>query len=404
MATKNIYSTLLGYDPYERELQNQKLWSGLYQSAQSPYERIGLGLGQLGGIAAGKLFGDEKADPVSQLNKLTTEASAQFTPNSAEYFKYIAQNSQDPNVKRLATEEALKVEEAQTKVMREDTEFFTKNPQQATQTLQALAARIEANPNDLSALRQYESIAQAMQVGTLEDYNKAEKSNLDIVAKKQGITKTGLEIKKLRDEMTPGELEKVKNSDLASFRRDVRADVGKTQEKLATISELQQLLEDVKTTGNVSSYNLFTSSLAKAAGDNKVSEAEIKRISGGGSLVTGFVGGISKAFTGVPTDAKLDEIDKALAVLEKDSAEKYNKSADKIKSLYKDNMPERILTKELSAWETRAERLKRLADEKNKVGTKAFESEMAKLPPVPAGVDAVTWKYMTPAERALFTR
>jgi tRNA splicing endonuclease len=404
MAAKNIYSTLLGYDPYEQQLQQQKLWSGMYQGASSPYEKIGLALGQLGGVVGGKLFGNEEANPVNQINKLTTEASAQFTPNSAEYFKYIADNTQDPNVKRLATEEAVKAEVAQTKVMRENTTFYTANPQQATQALQVLAARIEANPNDVNALRQYESIAQAMQVGTLEDYNKAEKSDLEITSKKQNIQKTGLEIKKLRDELTPGERTKISNADLYKFNSDVRAEVSAPKDKLSTISELQTLLKDVEKNNNVQSYNLFTSSLAKAAGDNRVSEKEVARLTGGGSLITRGIGGLSIAFTGLPTDAKLAEIKSSLDLLEKETADKYNSKASSLRDIYKENVPDRIINKQLGQWETRAEKVARVANEKNVMGTKAFDAEQAKLPPRPSGIDPMTWRFMSEEQRKLFTR
>lgn len=402
MATKNMYTTLLGYDPREQQLQQQKLWSGLYGAASSPYEKIGLGLGQIGGALFGQLTEDENKNPVKQLEKLTTEASAQFSPNSPEYYNYIASNTNDPTIKANASQLAAETEATRNKTMREDVTYYTTNPQQATQELQTLAARIEANPNDLAALRKYESIAQAMQVGTREDYNKAEKSDLDITSKKQQIQKTGLEIKKLRDEMTPGELKNVKTSDLASFTRDIRAEVGDSKEKLGTLSELQTLLKDVTKNNNVQSYNLFMSSLAKAAGDNKVSEKEVARLTGGGSLITRGVSGISTALTGLPTDAKLAEIKKTLDLLEKETAEKYNSKAEALKSTWKDNIPDRILGNQLPYGETTKEKEDRKKNEKNTMGTKAFDAEMAKLPPRPAGIDPMTWKFMTPEERKLF--
>jgi hypothetical protein len=75
MATKNIYTNLLGYNPYEQQLQQQKLWSGLYSGASSPYEKMGLGLAQIGGTLFGQLTDDEEKNPVKQLDKLTAEAA-----------------------------------------------------------------------------------------------------------------------------------------------------------------------------------------------------------------------------------------------------------------------------------------------------------------------------------------
>ncbi len=44
----NFTTNLLGYDPLEQQRQQQKLWAGMYSQASSPYEKIGMGVGQLG--------------------------------------------------------------------------------------------------------------------------------------------------------------------------------------------------------------------------------------------------------------------------------------------------------------------------------------------------------------------
>ena len=71
MAT-TLQKGLLGYDPVEMQLQQQKMWTQLYGQAGSPYEKIGLGLAQIGGT----LFGGESASTskVNILNEVKNKA------------------------------------------------------------------------------------------------------------------------------------------------------------------------------------------------------------------------------------------------------------------------------------------------------------------------------------------
>jgi hypothetical protein len=149
MVSKTTYTTLLGYDPREDELTRRKLWAGLYGSASSPYEKIGLGLSQLGGALFDKAFGDETDDPVAQINKVATDASQQFQVNSPEYFNYIAANVSNPTVRQNAAALALEAESKATKKTREDIEFVSKNPDQLATELQTLTDRLERKARTL---------------------------------------------------------------------------------------------------------------------------------------------------------------------------------------------------------------------------------------------------------------
>jgi len=140
MVSKTTYTTLLGYDPREDELARQKLWAGLYGSAASPYEKMGLGLGQ---ALTGLFGGTDSESPVAQINKVATEAGQQFEVNSPEYFNYIAANVKDPNIKANAAALAREAENKATKQTREDIEFLTKNPDQLATELQTLTTRLE---------------------------------------------------------------------------------------------------------------------------------------------------------------------------------------------------------------------------------------------------------------------
>lgn len=89
MATTFTKGLFGGVSPQEQQLQQQKLWAGLYGQAASPYEKMGLALAQLGGAALGV---DELGSKTTVLNKVLAEAANQFPVGSADYYKYVAQN------------------------------------------------------------------------------------------------------------------------------------------------------------------------------------------------------------------------------------------------------------------------------------------------------------------------
>lgn len=143
MATPSQYSALLGYDPREDELARRKLWAGAYASASSPWEKIGLGLSQLGGSLFDKMSGDESSDPVAQINKVATDAGQQYTPGSSDYYKYIAENISNPSVRQNASmlyQKALKEETTQS---REQTKYLKENPELLAAELEPLTTRLE---------------------------------------------------------------------------------------------------------------------------------------------------------------------------------------------------------------------------------------------------------------------
>ncbi len=130
----NFTTGLLGYNPREEQLQQQKLWAGLYGQASSPYEKIGIGLGQLGGALVGGLMG-ESATQQRERTLLTVKEAAdqQFVPGSPEYYKYVADNlpagAEYSQSRDLANQEFLKArkatlaeETAERKSVREDPE------------------------------------------------------------------------------------------------------------------------------------------------------------------------------------------------------------------------------------------------------------------------------------------
>lgn len=143
MATVDLYKNLLGYDPYERRIQEQKLWGNLYQGAQSPYERMGIALGQIGSTLFG---GDTRSQTeTAELSKVLQEVGSQYEVNSPEYFKAIAAALPESmsNAKAYASQKALEAEGAARKQTREDVEFISKRPEQLATELQTLTTRLE---------------------------------------------------------------------------------------------------------------------------------------------------------------------------------------------------------------------------------------------------------------------
>jgi hypothetical protein len=81
---------LFGGDPVEIATQQQRMWSNMYASAQSPYEKMGIALGQLGGaVLGGETPVETKAKTITSVLE---SAQSNYTPGTAEYFKYVAEN------------------------------------------------------------------------------------------------------------------------------------------------------------------------------------------------------------------------------------------------------------------------------------------------------------------------
>jgi len=223
MATVDLYKNLLGYDPREQQLQQQKLWAGLYGQAASPYERMGIALGQLGG----SLFGGETTEQgrAGVLNKVLQEVGSQYSPNTPEYFKAIADAlpADMANAKAYALQEAQKLETATTKQTREDVEFVSKRPEQLATELSTLTTRLENKaklagwtgegevPADIQAklekTPEYKKIMQlsnAGQTAIMDRAQKEEKEGLTIESLKTTIAKNKKELADIGDKFDAG--------------------------------------------------------------------------------------------------------------------------------------------------------------------------------------------------------
>jgi hypothetical protein len=232
-VTRTTYSSLLVFDPIEEERSRQKLWSSLYSGASSPWEKVGIGIGQL----AGGLFGGETtaATQQEQLNKVAGEASQQFAPNSADYFRYISDNLPS-SMTMVKTNAAAMARDAETKertAMQADTKYIKDNPDALAIELQPLTTRLENRAKLLYAKEgydpasgdpipenimkrlestpEYKKIAQLSQVGQtalIDKAQKEEKEAIDLLLAKKNLemkdldfTKKNLDIKKLQQDL-----------------------------------------------------------------------------------------------------------------------------------------------------------------------------------------------------------
>lgn len=232
-VSRTTYSSLLGFDPIEEERNRQRLWTSLYSGASSPWEKVGIGIGQL----AGGLFGGQTTvqSQQEQLNKVAAEATQQFAPNSADYFRYIADNLPD-SMTMVKTNAAALARDAETKertAMQADTKYIKDNPEALAIELQPLTTRLENRAKllyakegydpasgepipesimkKLEATPEYKKIAQLSEIGQtalIEKGRKVEKDAIDLQLAKKNLemkdldfTKKNLDITKLRQDL-----------------------------------------------------------------------------------------------------------------------------------------------------------------------------------------------------------
>lgn len=132
MAIGQFQKGLLGYDPMEMRALEQKQWQSLYANAQSPYEKMGIALGQLGGALLGGFdsSGDVKAKTI---NEAIAAAGQQYTQGTAEYYKAIA-DSLPPDAmftdsKEFATQKYVEVKKAETTAYTDAIKAIKDNPE-----------------------------------------------------------------------------------------------------------------------------------------------------------------------------------------------------------------------------------------------------------------------------------
>lgn len=369
MATNALYKNLLGYDPFEEERNRQKLWAGLYSGASSPWEKVGIGIGQLGGA----LFGGESRTTTDRntIDQTIAEVSQQYQQNSPDFWKELANRLPEgmSNAKSYAMSKATEVEAANTKALREDVKFYNENPSVATEKLQELQGKIETvatklgydptRPETLTPqiqavlnarpeMKQYNAISNAYQQGFYENQKKLQEaptaaadravfddfvrqSDGDVVtaARKFNQYKTDLKQK----ENTPLVAGEVKPGDINTLVTSVNTNLKPLETKLRTYNEIRALIQEVQK-GNTAAVPQLERFMAKAAGDNQLSATEIKQLANSGGFVEKTVGGVQKFVLGTPTVGKLNNTIDVINSLERQTAKEFNTTRDKLEATW----------------------------------------------------------------------
>jgi hypothetical protein len=298
----DIVNSLFGIDP--AALQQQRAatdFAQAYKFAQlDPFERANMALYQSGaGIArgAGQLLGGDE-----QLNRATKirELSSQFDMTSADGLRQFAQA-----VAQVAPDVA------QQAVRRAD-EILTTGLKQAELQTQAIRNM---------------SVATKEKLGTPE--NQAEQAYYNNLLTKYPDTVEGRALAadafakwKTAQKSTvaaagatvmPGE---AKIPDLRTAQSLVNDYLGKSKENLSTVKTIQNYGEMIKA-GNSSQLPQFQRSLVKLVGDSQIGQNELKNILGSGGIAADIVDGVAKFITGAPSNAKIDDVLKGVAVLQR---------------------------------------------------------------------------------------
>ena len=423
MAIAPSFTTgLLGYDPREQQLQQQKLWAGMYGQASSPYEKIGIGLGQLGGALIGGLMGDtEQQKREKAVADIKQQADAQFVPGSAEYFRFVAENlpASMSDSKAYAAQKAAEAEAAAQKMYLDRVKTVTENPQQmdivsaplSTQ-LQGQIAKMSADGQPLTEeqitklqsspqFQQLIGLTSAKQVGMekqapstaalvdKELFNQAlDDSKGDLrqaailynerrLAEKEKVAKAGVPL-------TPGT---VKTSDISTFTSTVERQTKPARDKLTNYNELRTFVDQARR-GNTEAVSQISRWLVRMSGDSQIGQNEVRQIANAGGFVERNVGGVQQFITGLPTKEKLDKINQLVDSLEDRTGQDLNKKLDKLTKVWSTSeLPSETIQMELGERYVTAAERKRRAEEAARQA-----AEAAKTPPVSAGMPVTSFQ------------
>ena len=363
MAIAPSFTTgLLGYDPREQQLQQQKLWAGMYGQASSPYEKIGMGVGQLGAALIGGLMGDtEQQKREKAVADIKQQADTQFTPGSAEYFRFVAENlpASMSDSKAYAAQKAAEAEAAAQKMYLERVKTVTENPQQMDIVSAPISAQVQAQIAKMSAGGQPLTEAQIAALQASPQYQQLVGLTS---AQAAGVTKQapsttelvnrGLYAEALKEAKgDPEKAAQIYNAREVSERRSVSAagvaptsgnvplnvisqaiDITNQYTKaprtsLDNIGRIAAIGEQVKK--NPTILPQFKRELVKLAGDSQIGQNEVKSVLGSAGFASDVINGVNAFLTGAPTNVKIDDVLKGVKALEAYAANQYQTGREK---------------------------------------------------------------------------
>jgi hypothetical protein len=180
--------------PQQVMQERLKQQQSMYASAQSPYERMGMAIGNILGGALGVQDPEmERAsltqtiynDTLSNVSDITSPdfyttlsknlASAGLLPEAA----YSAQEARKYRLEELD----LNIKQARAgregrEAAQKNVDYYKKNPEQAEFRIAQLAETLSADPTNAAALQEYTQITRAASEGSIEATQKAQKEEL----------------------------------------------------------------------------------------------------------------------------------------------------------------------------------------------------------------------------------
>jgi hypothetical protein len=302
MAT--IQPGLFGYDPTELRQAEQQRWATLYGQSGSPYEKMGLALGQLGGAAVKGLFGIE--DPAISANKEATSLASQYDLNTAaglkEYTVALQQRAQETGNPQLAAivpraaAEYQKAALAEATIEQKTREKVVPTGEKVNQQLfakfqqDAIKSGVPADQVDLVAAQLYDKY---------ENDKKVRVAGAGVPQPGQVPLTTIKQAQDIVSEYTKDPLDKLN--------------------KIKVIGVTGQGVKN-----NPTLMPTFQKEVASFVKDSQISNKDFERALGSSGIAADAIDGVNKFFTGAPTNAKIDDILKGWKVVEGIYADQYN--------------------------------------------------------------------------------
>ena len=367
MAIAPSFTTgLLGYDPLEQQRQQQKLWAGMYGQASSPYEKIGMGVGQLGAALIGGLMGDSPQQKKEKVvADIKQQADAQFVPGSPEYFRFVAENlpAEYADSRAYAAQEAMKAETAAQKMYLDRVKTVTENPAQMGIVSAPISAQVQAQIAKMSPSGQplTESQIAALQASPQYQQLVGLTSAQEAGVVKQApvtneIVNRGLYAEALKEaggdpqkaaiiynQREQAEKRKVAEAGVAptpgnvplnvlSQAIDITTQYTKApKQSLDNIGRIAAIGEQVKKNPTV--LPQFKRELVKLAGDSQIGQNEVKAILGSAGFASDVINGVNSFLTGAPTNVKIDDVLRGVKALEVYAANQYSAGRQKAKTV-----------------------------------------------------------------------
>lgn len=303
MAT--LQPGLFGYDPTEINQANQQRFATAFGQAGSPYEKMGLALGQLGTSAIKGLF--DIQDPALVANKEATSIAGQFNLNTAaglrDYTAALQQRAQETGNAQLAAIVPRAAAEYQKAALAEAT-IEQKTREKVVPTGEKVNQQLFAKFQQ-DAIKQGVPAAQVDLVAA-QLYDKYDTEKKVRVA---GASVTP----------APGQvpLTTIKQA------QDIVSEYTKDPlDKLNKIKVIGATGQGVKT--NPTLMPTFQKEVAGFVKDSQISNKDFERALGSSGIAADAIDGVNKFFTGAPTNAKIDDILKGWKVVEGIYADQYN--------------------------------------------------------------------------------